>query len=296
MKKVLCLLSLAFLWASGQTAASAQERFEVRTAEEFIQAIGSNRVLVLSEEAYLLTPLFLESAYFIEMTDRSKNVFYVPETDGPEIHIKGVRNLTIEAEDGLVSVLTEPRYANVLSFEDCTNLTIKGVTFGHTDEGTCSQGVLGFYDCENVVLEHVDLFGCGTEGIIAENCRKMQFKGTKVRDCSYYIMHLSACDDVKFTDCQFFRNREYDLVTVNDCMNVQFNNCIFANNTGVLFQVQSPIELRDCVILHDNRLLGTEASLSKISVINCVFEFFFHPMQFNLGHLSGTDELYFSPQ
>ena len=288
MKKLLCLLTL--LWAGFHATAAAQERFEVRTPEEFIHAIGSDRVIVLSEEVYQLTPLFLESAEFIQMTDRSGTVFYVEETDGPEIHVRGVKNLTIEAENGLVTVLTEPRYANVLSFENCSGLTIKGLTFGHTDEGTCSQGVLGFYNCDNVLLDHVDLFGCGTEGIIAQHCRQMEFRGTKVRDCSYYIMHLENCQEILFSDCHFFRNREYQLVSISDCRKVLFNNCIFVNNTGLLFNVDSPIKLKDCVILHDQTQIGSDATLDNISVTNCVIEPFFNPGQMVLGgYLAGTD-------
>ena len=139
--------------------------------------------------------------------------------------------------------------------------------------------MLGFYGCTNVLVDRVDMFGCGTEGIIVTDCRDVTFKASKIRDCSYYIMHLSGCNKVTFDGCQFFRNREYEQVNVYACQDVTFNNCMFANNTGILFHVRSLIVLRDCVILHDTEQYGDATSQENVIFVNCITEEYFHSEQ-----------------
>ena len=126
-----------------------------------------------------------------------------------------------------------------------------------------------------VADDYCDLFGCGTEGIMVSSCQGMLFKGCKIRDCSYHIMHLYGSENILFESCQFFRNREYELVNIYECQNVYFNNCMFANNTGNLFNIESPVTFRNCVILHDSMFLNFD----NIYMENCISEEFFHTEQ-----------------
>ena len=275
MKRIVLFLAVLVLLQVCCSAASApQKKITVSTVQEFLDALGDDRIITLNESMFLLTPVIQENREALERKPgKGPKVFFVEETDGPELHIANMKNLTIEAGIDIVQVLSEPRYANVISFDNCTDLKIKGVTFGHTDEGYCSQGVLGFYGCEDVSLERCDLFGCGTEGIIVEECEDFEMSACKIRDCSYHIMHLSESINVTFKDCQFFRNREFTLVNVSVCSNVTFRNCMFANNTGPLFSVESKIVLYDCVILHQEWETGIN---DKVILINCITEDLFN--------------------
>ena len=282
MKKVICILVTAVLFNTAMLACrAAGKTIKVGSAQEFIEAIGSNRTLILTDSFNITEALadsrndkLLLSSEAAEKTN--KKVFYVEEFDGPELHIANVENLTIEAGQDIVVIASDPRYANVISFDKCVGLTIKGITFGHTEEGYCSQGVLGFTSCGKVFLDRCDLYGCGTEGIIVSECKDIKFKATKIRDCSYYIMHVGQSSDVTFDSCQFFRNREFEQVNIWDCKNVLFDNCIFANNTGELFNVTCPVTFRDCVVLHDSMFWGDD---SYIEYINCITEEYFHSEQ-----------------
>lgn len=278
MKKVLCLL--AVLGFAGILAQAApQKRIEVSSVEQFLAAIDNDRIIVLTEETYMLTEALRSGDYDALRDAADQKVYFVEEFDGPELHIAHVENLTIEAGTDVVTIMSDPRYANVISFEDCTDLTLTGITFGHTEEGYCSQGVLGFYGCTNVLADRLDLFGCGTEGIIVQDSREFCFKACKIRDCSYHIMHLNGCNHIVFDGCQFFRNREYELVNISGCENVTFFNCIFANNTGRLFNVSSTTVLHDCVILHDPEQYGEDYSSENVFFINCITEDYFHSEQ-----------------
>jgi hypothetical protein len=76
---------------------------------------------------------------------------------------------------------------------------------------------------------------------------------TIIRDCSYGIMQLFGCSDAIFSECSFYRNREYSLVTVDaGCRNILFEACRFFENRGLLFDLQSRIQLKSCGIVHND--------------------------------------------
>ena len=279
MKKILLLLG-ALVLVLGSASAKPAATYEVATAHEFLNALGSNRTIILTSDSYDITDALLDLPSLLldfesaETTDR--NVYCLDNYDGPELHIANISNLTILTEHPVVTFLAQPRYADVITFEKCSGIRIEGVTFGHTEEGYCDRGVLGFYNCSRVDLVNCDLFGCGTEGIILENCSNMTFTATKIRDCSYHIMHLYDSRNVRFESCQFFRNREFEQINIHRCENVMFDNCMIANNTGNLFNITCPVLMRNCVILHDEDFLG---KVDQIEAENCVAEEYFHSEQ-----------------
>lgn len=284
-KTIIILLSAVAITSCAllKAAPAAEKTIHVSTAQEFIEAIGSNRTVIIDESFMELTPALLDAknkalkVSYDQAATTSKKVFYVDEFDGPELHIANVQNLKIVAGQDIVVLQVDPRYANVISFERSSGITLKGITFGHSEEGYCSQGVLGFENCSDVIVDRCDLFGCGTEGINVQSCSNVMFKATKIRDCSYHIMHLGSSSHITFDGCQFFRNREFSQVNIYECTNVLFDNCMFANNTGELFNVQCPITLKDCVILHDTMFWGDEEG--NVEYINCVTEEYFNSEQ-----------------
>ena len=285
MEKFLCILSVLALITVSASAKKAPKikTVKVATATEFLDAIASNRMIILTEDYYDITGALLQPEYaslgldYDTAKNTNKNVFWVDNFDGPELHIANVQNLTIVAEQDVVMFVIEPRYSDVITFERCSGIKLQGITFGHTDEGYCDRGVLGFYNCSNCEVERCDLFGCGTEGIVVSRCEHMTFTATKIRDCSYHIMHVMSSSHVLFNGCQFFRNREFEQVNIFSCYDVVFDNCVFANNTGTLFNLDSnTIILRDSVILHDDMFIG---DIDSVQFINSINEEYFHPEQ-----------------
>lgn len=120
--------------------------------------------------------------------------------DGPELIITGVSNLTIRGagEDHTVNVLSAvPRYAYVVMFENCSNIHVKGLTVGHTEEpGSCRGGVLGFRNSQEILVEDCGLYGCGTVGVMGESSKNMQIVNNDIYECSVAGVEFTNCDDV----------------------------------------------------------------------------------------------------
>ena len=139
-----------------------------------------------------------------------KYVDLVEVYDGTMATIKNVKNLAIVGPYSsrfAVNIMTNPRYADVLGFENCENLYIANMSVGHTDTGNCVGSVVMLNNCENVVIDNCDLYGCGVDGINAYQVCNMEVINTCIHDCSRSALWLEETSgDVHFKDCSFYNN------------------------------------------------------------------------------------------
>ena len=155
--------------------------------------------------------------------------------DGVEILLVGVRNLSIETNEtfteGMAEIVVEPRYANVLTFLDCDRILLADLVLGHTPEqGYCTGGVLRFADCGLVAMADLDLYGCGTYGIIAKRCDSVLAVDSVIRDCSYGLLSLVQVAEAGFGGCVFRDCTGYDMIGLRDSCSAYFQSCTFVNN------------------------------------------------------------------
>lgn len=181
-----------------------QNSVTVTTADEFLAAIAPDTEIIV--DAQLID--------FSEASDYGKIVsgqyYYWNEAfDGPELYIDGVTNLTIRGsgEDRGANVISSvPRYSNVLTFQNCSNIMVQGLTAGHTEEpGSCTGGVLRFLNSQDILVEDCGLFGCGTLGVIGYSSKNMQIINNEIYECSIGGVEFTNCDDVN-VDGNLFRD------------------------------------------------------------------------------------------
>lgn len=172
----------------------------VTTTDELLAAIGPDRTIVLEGDTFALSDASdyggMGGLYF----------YWEDEFDGPQLVITGVSGLTIRAaaEDPAATTLTaEPRYANVIQFRDCSDVTISGFTMGHTlAPGYCTGGVLDFESCSGVTLISCRMYGCGVLGLRAWTCSDIRAEDCEIYDCSFGGVELGGCQGVTFTGCR----------------------------------------------------------------------------------------------
>lgn len=177
------------------------KEIHVKTADQFLKAIASDRVIVLDVPRINLTEAsdYGEGALEWEETQpEDQGYAWSWCFDGAELVIGNVSNFHIVGGE----IVTEPRYANVLNFRNCENVSLEKVILGHTpDQGECSGGVLNFAEVEGVIVDHCDLYGCGILGISARNARNLSVQSTRIHDCSWGAAQLTDSDTVNFLDC-----------------------------------------------------------------------------------------------
>lgn len=191
-----------------------QKKITVKTANEFLAAIGPDTEIVVEGE---LIDLSKASGYG---KDNSTWYTWREEFDGPELLITGVSNLTIRGagEDrSAVVISAAPRYADVLTFENCSNITVTGLTAGHAQEpGACIGGVLCFENSQDILVENCGLFGCGTLGVVAYSSKNMQIVNNEIYECSVGGVEFTNCDAVN-VDGNTFRDLGGPIFRIYDC-------------------------------------------------------------------------------
>ncbi len=235
----------------------------VRDAYEFLTAIQSGAKIKVADNVTInLTDAlnisenfrtgdrkWIDESYsdltrYLEPAVASESVF-----NGRQLTIINYENITIKG--GVNShIVVDPAYAFVLNFVNCTNISIENLTMGHTEEGYCTGGVIGLTNSSAIIIRSCDLYGCGAYGIVSQESPFLMEK-TIIRDCSYGIMQLYGVNYAEFNDCDFFRNREFGMVEIDgNSSGIQFNRCRFAQNQGVLFAIDTNIQIRTSEIHH----------------------------------------------
>lgn len=189
------------------------EPVTVSNVDEFLAAIAPGRSITLMEGTYNLSKA---SAYPKEdsrkVLEEGRTVagsdfyYWTPDYDGYSLVICDLSGLTIEGVSGAgAEIVTEPRCADVVRFDSCQNISLNNLTVGHTIAADyCMGGVLRFTHTDNVVVDGCALYGCGTWGVIADECRQMQILESKIYDCSVGAIQLGGCHDVRVDGCEIF--------------------------------------------------------------------------------------------
>ena len=126
-----------------QTAPLPEGAVEVGTVDEFLAALAPNAIIVLREGEYDLSRA---SSYGLEDVKGNYSWDLIP--GGCQLNISQLKGLRLIGQ-GEVSILAQPRYAEVLRFTDCWDLRLEGLTLGHTQEpGVCAAGVLSLENCD----------------------------------------------------------------------------------------------------------------------------------------------------
>lgn len=217
------------------TNAPASDETAVTTLKQFIRAIGSGKTIRLDAEI-LLSPSTdrwdsWEEIDYGPPQPGSETLRWEEVYDGWELVISGVDDLTIRCGPK-GSLVTEPRYSFVLCFEDCTGITLEGITAGHTEGGTCEGGVLRFTDCNDIQIKDCDLYGCGTEGLVLDHVTGLSMQGGAIHDCTLNIMRAERTKNLTFTGCDFLDSGEYTLVQMATVEGILFEDCLFEGNRG----------------------------------------------------------------
>ena len=215
----------------------------VKTVDEFLDAIAPNTVIYLEAGTYQLN----EASNYAQRTG-SAYYDWNEMGDGHELVIKGVDNLTIRGS-GKVSttIATDPRYANVLRLENCTNLVLDDFTAGHTDGmGECSGGVISLNGCQQANLDSLGLYGCGTVGLCTDLCSDVFLTNSDIYDCSSaaVVSYTSKCitvsncriydiGDDQYGGCAFFELTNTSGFIAEKCelSTSNLNNILYASNS-----------------------------------------------------------------
>lgn len=248
-----------FLILAGETRAQffGKEVYHVTSAEEFVEAIGSDRTIRIASTNLILSDVGPRPHRNIRWEDQAMTVH-------------GVKNLRVLGVTEGSSELVVQNDSFVLAFENCRNLDLHNLTIGHERSGgKCSSAVLGFSSCTNILLTSCELYGCGTEGLTLSRVARFEVRSSTIRDCTLGIMSIQHAKNVVFKKCLFLRNGKLYGIEVRHSYDVLITDGIFRGNQveGDLFEATASgkVVVRGGVLL-GNRYRRLRNSSSAIQI------------------------------
>jgi hypothetical protein len=241
----------------------------VETAQEFVNAIGSNKRILLKPGVYNLST--------IEQINKADNsITWETVYDGKELNIQGIHNLTIEGMDsGKVEIKVTPRYANIMNFTNASNVTIKNVIAGHTPAPyECNAGVIKFSNSSDISIMNSELYGCGSIGLDLNNVKRLEASNCKIDHCSLRAIQIYNSEAVKFIENKIVNHEAYsNIIMINGSRDITFEKCEIAdnNNFGWSFieaSENSNVLLDKCVIKNNSKSTDPEYNADKVSFFN----------------------------
>lgn len=283
MKRLFLMLMLFALLMTGCTEAEpatvatiSPGPVTVNSVDDFLAAIDHNTEIVLEAGTYNLHDA---SGYGLE----TKNPFYrwVDCGYGYQLTIQNVENLTIRGSGkDNTEIITTPRYADVLAFENCSDVTLECFTAGHTDGAECSGGVIRLQNCQNALLESLGLYGCGTTGIRADSCKDVTIRYSEIYECSSNGIQADHTNGLLVENCDIhdLGKEEYaagQVFWLGQCTNVNIIQCTISDNRVLQIMHCQPaagIELRRCTVTR-NRVQSSVFSIvgSGLVMDGCTF-------------------------
>lgn len=238
------------------------------TAEELLKALRPDTEVHLTGRSYNLSQALGYGNFGGDYYDWS-NIY-----DGYELTVYNLVNFSIMADKPGIEIVTAPRYAAVMRFENCRNLRFEGFTAGHTDgAGTCTGAVLNFSNCTGVEVEHCDLYGCGTYGVELDRCRDLSVRDSVIRDCSYGASSAIQSSNVQVDGCTVYGIENYNGIFWFSGCSGAVTNCLIRNCSGsaLIWSDTSEIYLGGCEV-RDNAFGGVfYANPQPITVESCTF-------------------------
>lgn len=195
---VLCLCGCSN--ETGSSPAAASNTVNVSNIDELLAAIAPDAEIHLAPGRYYLT----EAA---DYGKDSANKYYHWNSFG----FDGEYELCLESVDGLhlvgdnAELLTVPRSSNVLRFRNCDNLSLQGLTVGHTEASeACQGGVIYMEYCANASIDRCALYGCGTIGVWTESCSDLMVTDTDIYHCSSAGISFSDGIHLNVAGCRIY--------------------------------------------------------------------------------------------
>ena len=263
--------------------------YSVTNESEFLSALGNNRTVIIAAGVHLNLSRVLENEEMFmnkpgrrwasiasDIISKQPLVVSESETDGRQLALLNFKGLIIKGEQNS-SIEVDPRYSFCLHFINCQNCEVHNLTIGHTEGGFCSGGVIGVRGGRMILVKDCDLYGCGTYGLDLWDTSDFGLMNSNIHDCTYGIMQLRSCVAVKFNKCDFFNNREYDLIEGWGNEGVVFDDCRFFANWGdaPLFHLDNTFYLMGCKVYHPTANLG---SMNMCEQIGDKTEFYPNPL------------------
>ena len=177
----------------------------VSDIREFVAAVHSNTVILVDTGSYTFTDSFILGS---EEEKQALDKFYeLSDNYDTNTYFHDLENVAIIGDPENPPLFLQRDYYNhVMKFRNVKNLMIRNVRMGHEEGSYCMGGVILVVRGENVTLDHVELFGSGTEGLSLIDVDHFSFLNSVVTGCTEQLSSFSNVQNGIIDNCRFVEN------------------------------------------------------------------------------------------
>jgi hypothetical protein len=124
------------------------------------------------------------------------------------VAVAGRTGLTLKAE-GVVWLVCQDLYADVLAVTDCVDLRIEAIRARHEEklaEYECEGSVISARNVQGLLVSGCELAGSGAVGIDLSDCEDVEVKGCYLHDNSLAALSLSEVSSVVISSNRISNN------------------------------------------------------------------------------------------
>ena len=237
----------------GEIKTGPDGAYHVSSIDQLIEAIEPGANITLEEGEYNLSDYVvpLRSQVIFDRWCEEHPYLYINSVyDGAELVIQNCDDLWIEGgtdDRSDTELVTDPRYAAVLRFENCNNLTLIDLTAGHTENGDCTGNVFDFRNCKNIDLHNMDIYGCGVYGISAYLCEDVCVTNCNIHDCEYGPFDIAYCKgEFLFENCSLTGSGSGGSYDFARGCGLSFTDCRFGQKESNIWYFAEGVEFWNC--------------------------------------------------
>jgi|GEM_PF-3259790 len=214
--------------------AFAADTLRVRTPDEFVKAIGPERVIVFDCDTIQLREIAELKALEPGRPGEYPILLpYVQYIGGNGVVIKNVNGLQLIGKKSGTVICTSDIQNTIMTFRRCARLSISGIEFNHLPKSlyNCEGGVVFLDQCSSVKIDRCKLIGSGTFGLLLANDTNLRCTNTLITECSQLLFEVYGSVDLAFEKCTFSQiTASSGLLHVTNVKNMQFTACLFEKN------------------------------------------------------------------
>ena len=220
-KKILILSIIFTILFSG--LAIAQTEVTVSTIDQFLNAIGSNKRIIMEKGFYNF-----DKASIV----KNKNLRYEKKDNGYQITIIDVENLEIWGKENGVNMVGSIPSAYTLSFDNCIDVLIESINIDHASGKGGSAGAISIHDSTSIDFYNCGLTGAGNIGLYIDSCESVYFEEGYISGFSKNAVFIMNSYDVYFDYINFDSNQSYPLINILSSDYLSFYACYMTDNIG----------------------------------------------------------------
>ena len=224
----------------------------IASVEELLESVAPGAKLVLASGSYNLSET-LDALWSKGGEDWNRRHEYVQLQevfDGVELVIRNADGLSIAGQSpnrADTELTVDPRYATVLTFENCDGVSLSNLTLGHTDLGTCNGNVLDYLECSGAKLDNLDIYGCGYIGLCAVESGEFSVDNSVLRDCEIGPFEIEdSTGGFTFRNCELTGSGGGGYYHGTGASSMSFYHCSFGEKESNIWYFDEEITAEDC--------------------------------------------------